>query len=197
MMNRPEICKLCRRDCFLEESILRLKEPKLNVGSGEMLLSEWINYDLRVWKKRGLETDIIGTVADLTSLLPHNYFAQILSAHMIEHLQIPEAIRMLKDFYILLRPGGMAIIEGPDVLGAYWYYIEVKNSVQGLVNCLYAGHNVTRYGPEMQHVSGWTGCSVAQHMAEIGYYIKHVGVGQTHGMGRRDFRAVGVKRTEK
>ena len=97
-------------------------------------------------------------------------------------------------------------MEAACLLGAYWYYVGCSNcghqwggnkkkdpQIEVFANCLLTHKNVDRWGPEMQHKSVWTGCWIAQEMAELGFYIRHNGMGMTHGMGRRDFRVEGVK----
>lgn len=175
---------------------------KLNLGSGIMLKKNFVNYDMMIRKPEENVPRVVGMIENLS--FKENSFDEVLCSHVIEHFQPEQSIQMLRDIYYVLKPDGLLIIEGPDILGAYWYYVgcECGNrwkgrpepNVKGLIDCIFA--NVHRYtrGEEWTHKSGWTGCMVAQEMAEIGFYIKHVGKGWTHGMGRRDFRVEGIKR---
>ena len=121
------------------------------------------------------------------------YFAEILCAPVIEHFWETVALEVLCDLYILLRPGGKLILEGPDVLGGYWYYVEKLNNIKEYIEMLFAKRNRVKYGELMAHRSGWTVDLAAEAMEKVGFKVVHKGIGLTHGMGKRDFRVEEVK----
>jgi len=166
---------------------------KLNLGSGDMIKEGYINYDAMMWHRGGRQTDVIGRIEDITKVYAENTFSEILCAHVIEHFIAPEALKVLKDILWLLKPGGKAIIEGPDLLGMYDLYITQQNNIHKLIEGIYPIVNVVKYGPEMNHRSGWTRELMGETMAGIGFEVVHVGKGMTHGYDRRDFRVEGVK----
>jgi len=94
------------------------KDPKLNLGCGISPKEDYINFDAEIyagvqsWDKH-LQTDVVGMIEDITTIFPHNHFAEIISAHVIEHFFFEDAIKFLKDQMLLLRPGGKLIVEGP------------------------------------------------------------------------------------
>lgn len=187
------ICDKCQRKAYGQCPDDCLSTPRLNVGSGEMLKREYINYDMREWAHNGMKTDVIGTIEAITDTLPTGFFAEILNAHVIEHFRTKDALAMLRDFHKLLRPGGKLTLEGPDVLGAYWYYIEQKHDPREYIECLFAETNRLKYGDEMAHRSGWTCDTAADAFQSAGFTVTHKGIGLTHGMGKRDFRVEGIK----
>lgn len=189
-----KLCDKCQRKTFGRCPDDCLSMPRLNAGSGQMLKKEYINYDMKEWTHHGMITDVIGTIETITDTLPTDFFAEILNTHVIEHFREADALVMLADFHKLLRPGGKLILEGPDVLGAYWYYIEKKNDPGQYIECLFAEANRLKYGDEMAHRSGWTCDIAAKALRTVGFTVIHKGFGMTHGMGRRDFRVEGLKK---
>ncbi|GAB4188350.1 MAG: hypothetical protein OHK0024_28790 [Thalassobaculales bacterium] len=88
--------------------------PRLNLGCGDKPLPGYINLDRA---RRGRGPDLI---CDLTAPLPFadGTVAEILSVHMIEHLdrwQVPE---ILARWRRALRPGGRIVLECPNLLSA-------------------------------------------------------------------------------
>lgn len=167
------------------------EKKKLNLGSGEMLLKDHINFDAQIFKRHGIFTDTLGFVEKLTDIYEENTFDEVLSAHVIEHQLEPDSIKMLKDIHKVLKPGGKAIIEGPDFLGAQKVAGEnVQQAIRWIMS-----HTVhpKKWGDHWYHKSAWTKDIVAEAMEKVGYQIVHKGIGLTHGMGERDFRVEGVK----
>lgn len=169
---------------------------KLNLGSGEMLKKKWINFDAQILSRGGVNTNVVGMIEDMP--FKENSFDEILCSHVIEHFYYEDALQMMRDIHRVLKPGGVVIMEGPCVLGVYWYYIEgwggrKEPDVINLIHAFYPRQNRDKYGDGWFHRSGWTGCYLAQEMVELGYKIRHVGKGWTHGMGKRDFRVEGIK----
>lgn len=163
-----------------------------------MLKKGWVNYDLTTHKRGDRKTNFIGRIENLP--FKENSFDEVLCSHVIEHFRYLNGLQVLKDVHYILKPGGLAIFEGPDILGIYWYYIEgwggrKEPDIDMLIKSLYGKpKELDDYNEPWVHKWGWTGCSLAQEMAEIGFYIRHVGKGFTHGMGKRDFRVEGIKR---
>jgi predicted SAM-dependent methyltransferase len=167
----------------------------LNLGSGEQLLKGYINFDCIKISKNGQNTNLLGKIQDISMLLKPNMFDTIIAFHSLEHINRLEVIKALRDCFSLLKYGGNLIVEGPDIIGAYEYYVNRKKNIEGYINCLYAeDFNLRKiYGEGWSHKSGWTGTIMANTMEKVGFKIKHTGVGLSHGMGIRDFRVEGVK----
>jgi SAM-dependent methyltransferase len=171
---------------------------KLNLGSGTMIKDPakgWVNLDTMVFYRGKDKNRISTTVLGKIEALPFkaNSFVAVLSSHVIEHFEKAGAVEMLRIIHRVLRPGGVAVIEGPCILGGYWYYWQKNKNIQRLIEMLYPTRNPGKFGDGWHHKSGWTGPLVAEEMEKIGYKIRHVGPGMTHGFGKRDFRVEGVK----
>lgn len=169
-----------------------MKFDRLNLGSGVLMWPDYINFDILHYQGRHAKTDVVGRIEQM----PFNKgsFKRILCCHVIEHFYKTDAIQVIGDCYSLLKSGGVLVVEAPCILGCYWYYIEVKKDVSRFIDFIYGGEdNRLKYGNGYAHKSGWTSNIMAELMAAIGFKIISVGIGQHHGMGRRDFRVEGRK----
>ncbi len=78
-----------------------MSELNLNLGSGKSKVEGYLNLDIRNLK----EVDI---VHDLNKPLPYKdeEVDNIFTSHVIEHFWWQDSIKMLKDWYRVLKPGG-------------------------------------------------------------------------------------------
>lgn len=101
---------LLRTDARLCESyLLSGTSAKLHIGSGQRVITGWLNSDLHRSK---------GVVAmDATQAFPFadTTFDYIYSEHMIEHIAYPAGARMLMECRRTLKPGGVVRIVTPDM----------------------------------------------------------------------------------
>lgn len=191
------ICPICNRDATCQGQARErcLAEPWVNVGSGLMLKDDMINYDIMRHHHGGRSTDVLGNIREITNVLPSGYFAGILCAHVIEHFYRTDALSVLADFKALLRPGGKLIIEAPCLAGVYWHHLDNgKGGLRALADSLYGleAHRL-KWGDVWTHKSGWTGEIMAEELTAMGMSVTHIGIGLTHGMGRRDFMVEATK----
>lgn len=168
---------------------------KLNLGSGEQLLAEYVNYDCVSITKNGKSTDVVDKIQNLTEHWKQDTFDTIIAYHCLEHITRPEVLQALKDCYSLLKTGGNLIVEGPDVVRAYDWYVRKNNNVPGYIHCIFGEdfNSRKKYGESWEHKSGWTDTIMAAAMASVGFKINHMGAGLSHGMAARDFRVEGIK----
>lgn len=92
-------------------------EMKLNLGCGDKILEGYVNVDAAP-TRAGAKPDI---VADITRLSEHFQLSsidEILSVHVIEHFYFWEVHELLKSWKNLLKPGGLLILETPNLLSA-------------------------------------------------------------------------------
>ncbi len=167
---------------------------KLNLGCGSTPKKDFVNFDIHIFRRGEYHTDVVGLIQQIP--FKDNSFKSILCSHVIEHFTFEYVPVVLQTIYNILEPAGIAVIEAPCILGGYDYYINKHNNIRKYLAMLYGLGPVARklYTPEYaQHRSGWTGPLMAEQMEPIGFKIKYVGHGRTHGMGRRDFRVEGVK----
>lgn len=92
---------------------------RINVGSGSNLKQDWINID---------QLDIVDPNYmkwDLRKGLPPqiNNVSQISLSHVNEHLSIEDNIKLMRDCFTKLVPGGSLFIELPDFVSVIKAYL--------------------------------------------------------------------------
>lgn len=75
---------------------------------------DWINNCKRFFEKQNLRNVLFG-VEDLTKITHENKFDLILSVDVMEHIE--NDIRVFKNFYKALKPGGFLMINTPSIYG--------------------------------------------------------------------------------
>lgn len=89
-------------------TIKECRQLKLNLGCGPNIKSGWINIDLAGPSDFILDLREPIPLADCTCQM-------IYSEHFFEHIGYPEtALKLLRDYYRLLEPGGLLSIGVPD-----------------------------------------------------------------------------------
>ena len=90
---------------------------KINAGCGDMILKGYINIDLY--------SEFAEVKADIAHL-PYrdNYADEIYSSHTIEHFNFKEAFSVLRDWHRVLKPGGIIVIDTPDMLASCKKFVE-------------------------------------------------------------------------
>lgn len=150
---------------------------KLNVGCGTDYREGYINIDGSNALSR------VDKVIDIStqSLLPHfneGEFEFILASDIVEHHFHWEAVRLLKDFHVLLKIGGQVKIKVPDAEGII---NNPKFSVERKLKLLFGGQDVPR-GDNHQmnesrkkfphyfcHKYGWTMKLMKKELFDIGF----------------------------
>ncbi len=82
---------------------------KLNIGCGEVCFPGWINIDMDS-PKADLRHDMRNPLPYETGTVDFIY-----SEHFIEHVTAQEGVKVLKDFFRVLKPGGVVRIATPDL----------------------------------------------------------------------------------
>lgn len=131
------------------ESILREK-PKLNLGCGPNAPEGWLNLDgsWNAWMSNhaqirnvltafgvisknnsGAQWNVQPLVHDLTKPLPFedNKVSVIYAAHVLEHLYLADAQRLLAECKRVLVPGGVIRLVVPDLQSMVKTYLTMKN----------------------------------------------------------------------
>ena len=193
-----DFCKICKRDSDCDNKEECQQRPRLNIGSGLMIRKDSINFDQQELSHGGRYTDVLGDAFLIDSIFGENAFTEILAFHIIEHFRREYSQDLLKKLRFILKPRGKLIVEGPSITGAYQHYIvNGKGGERGFANELFSGLTGSQarkiYGKGSFHRSGWTENLIAEEMENIGFKIIHKGIGQSHGMGIRDFRVAGIK----
>jgi len=100
---------------------LRIKDKtllKLHLGCGGRHLEGYINIDLR----KTTATDVVCNIRKLP--YPDNSIELIENYHVIEHLPRHDLPKALKEWFRVISPGGVLIVECPDFDKAVKEYIE-------------------------------------------------------------------------
>ena len=169
---------------------------KINVGCGHRVLDGWTNVDAVISPRAPRPPEIISNA--LTIPLPDGCADTVMAIHLFEHFYRWEAPKALAEWARLLKPGGLLIMEMPDLVKC------AKN--------LLAGHRASKhpeqmhmwglYGdpreadPWMVHRWGWTYATVKPVLLEAGFESAAERITEFHSVGRlaRDFRVEARKR---
>jgi predicted SAM-dependent methyltransferase len=87
--------------------------PKLNVGSGPNYLDGWVNLDACDLFKRDYAVNLPDD--KLAVLFGKDYADEIFMSDVMEHFFRWDGIEVLKDFFAVLKPGGLVSIVTPDL----------------------------------------------------------------------------------
>jgi hypothetical protein len=154
--------------------ILASGEPlKIHLGCGNDYLPGYINIDAYPESK----ADLIMDSKKLT-LFPDNCVEVIESYHFFEHLQLHEARESLKEWIRILKPGGMVVIELPNLAVCAQEIGKHFNPKDG-IDLAMAGifsypALVEKQGYGMIHKWGWTPETLGAELSSVGF----VNVGQ-------------------
>lgn len=180
-------------------AVTRRKTPlkKLNLGCGDKILPGYINVDV-AGSRQGRKPDVL---CDLRRLKPFadNEIDEILSVHVVEHFWRWEIVDVVKEWVRVLKPGGMMVIECPNLLTACQEIMQNPDTAIG------PGKEGRRsmwvlYGdpawkdPLMMHRWAYTPESLMQLMREAGLVNLRQEPAQFKLKEPRDMRIVGEKR---
>jgi predicted SAM-dependent methyltransferase len=173
-------------------------KDKLNIGSGCMLLPDYINFDVVRVIRGGRSTDVVGVAQDILQHFEHESFNEILCCHILEHLRPNDGKKLIQDCYKLLRKDGVLVVECPDVLKCISLWND-KNSTFGsppsvhkLMTFLY-GWNKDQWRDYGYHQYGYTVDTMSELMILCKFKIIKKCDGMLHGRRARDFRIEGKK----
>ena len=181
-----------------------LESLKLNLGCGGRRLSGWINVDLYDYENG--DTSRSGSLydvkMDITNLdVADNSCDEILLVHVIEHFTRWNTIKMLQHYHQKLRPGGLLIVEMPDLDKAIELYLKGKDAphMRTPVGALNMGFTQF-YGNQWDeleyetHRYVWTIAEFCHVCTNTGFEIRHATHDAKFHMKGRDMFVVGQKR---
>jgi len=92
--------------------------PNLNAGCGlpgTCLLPPFINFDIVRYESWDTKPHCIFEVGDVREIpYPDKHFDVIFTSELIEHFHYSDAVKVLKEFYRVLKPGGCLKSICPD-----------------------------------------------------------------------------------
>lgn len=96
---------------------------KLNVGCGDRALPHWTNLDF-------VARDGLVSAHDLRTPLPFPdaTFDAVYHSHVLEHLDLPAAARLLRECHRVLKPGGTLRVAVPDLEQKARGYLETLDA---------------------------------------------------------------------
>lgn len=158
---------------------------RLNLGCGRKVLDGWVNVDIAVSDKAPREPEVL---SDLRAIPLHDGCAdEAMAIHVIEHFYRWEVPAVLAEWLRLLKPGGLLVLECPDVLKC------ARNLLAGDIDSqsywgLYG--DPAHEDPFMCHRWGWTPATLRAELAAAGFRDIRETVPQWHKAGRtrRDMR---------
>ena len=169
---------------------------KLNLGCGDKILPGYVNVDVAA-SRRGLKPDVLCDLHKLTSF-EDNTVDEILSVHVVEHFWRWEVVDVLREWVRVLKPGGVMILECPNLVSACEELLQNPDIATG------PGQEGQRsmwvfYGdpgwkdPLMIHRWGYSPRSLGQIMFEAGLVNLRQEPAQFKLREPRDMRIVGEK----
>ncbi|HEX5926747.1 MAG TPA: methyltransferase domain-containing protein [Baekduia sp.] len=138
--------------------------------------SEW--HEVRLDIDPGVDPDIIGTITDMTAVDQRSVDA-IWSSHNLEHVFAHEVPLALREFYRVLKPGGTAHVQVPDLTVAARQvargrlddviYMSSVGPITALDMLYGHGAAITRGEHYMAHRTGFTKQTLTAKLTEGGF----------------------------
>jgi ubiquinone/menaquinone biosynthesis C-methylase UbiE len=165
----------------------------LNLGCGDKILPGYTNVDI---SDSQAKPDV---VADLRKLpFPDSYADEVLSIHVIEHFYHWEVSALLAEWVRVLKPGGVLILECPNLLSAARFLLASEGSQDDLSGPSGQRSTWAFYGdpswkePLMCHRWGYTPKSLMLELRNAGLErVRHQSA--KYKIAERDMRIVGHK----
>lgn len=169
---------------------------KLNLGCGDKILPGYVNVDVAE-TRAGKRPDVL---CDLHHLAPFedNSADEILSVHVVEHFWRWEVVDVLKEWVRVLKPGGLMVLECPNLKSACETFLSNPEFHAGpgpegqKTMWVFYGDPSWR-DPLMVHRWGYTPQSLAALMAEVSLVNIRQEPAQFKLREPRDMRLVGEK----
>lgn len=169
---------------------------RLNLGCGDKILTGYINVDIATERASNVP-DVVCDVRDL-SIFSENYADEILAVHVVEHFWRWEVANVLKEWIRVLKPGGVMILECPNLLSACEEFLR-NPKVHALPGpegqrTMWVFYGDPRWqDPLMVHRWGYTPQSLGMVMHEAGLRNLRQEPAQFKLREPRDMRIVGEK----
>ena len=161
---------------------------RINIGCGDKLLDGYINIDVAE-ARAGKTPDVLSDVRDLP--FDENYADEALAVHVIEHFYRWEVPKVLAEWRRILKPGGVMVLECPDLMKAVFHLLSSPAKEQLSMWPLYG--DPSWKDPLMCHKWAYTPQTLGQAMHEAGFVNLRQEPAQFKLKDLRDMRIVGEK----
>jgi SAM-dependent methyltransferase len=169
---------------------------RLNLGCGDKILEGYVNVDV-VQSRKGVTPDLI---ADLRNIpLDPGTADEVLAVHVIEHFYLWEARQLIAHWRDLLKPGGVIVIECPNILTAAHELINDESLASDITGKRGQLVMWSLYGdpgwedPLMCHKWGYTPSALIQLLSECKFRSVRQEPAKFKKKDPRDMRIVGVR----
>ena len=178
------------------EELIQQKQPiKLHLGCGPIKLPDYLNIDGEYCAN---DPEII--IHDISDVypIPNDCVDEILSVHVIEHIEHWKIRGMLAEWYRILRPGGQAAVEWPDLLKACEFIVANPDSLisddrrvlKKTINSVFG--NSKYQNRAMMHAYGYSIASMSRLFTEAGFSIVR-SENNLYAKTSSDSRIIGIK----
>ena len=93
---------------------------KLNLGCKTRPIPGFVNMDFEEYPT----VDVVGDVSDLSRFKDES-IEEIYASHILEHFKSPQTVPVLKEWFRVLKPGGILYVATPDFKRAIEMYDKV------------------------------------------------------------------------
>ena len=146
---------------------------RLNLGAGDKQIEGWTSVDLAG------EPDVRADVLDLP--FPDGHADEVMAIHLFEHLYRWDAPAALREWRRVLKPGGLLILELPDLFKCCQNVLANKGERLGAWG-LYGDPGYRE--PLMVHRWGWTFAELKAELVAAGFRKVREKVPQFHKKAR-------------
>ena len=171
-------------------------EPlQLNLGCGGVNLPDFVNVDA----DPKAAADLVIDFSRIGEIYPPQSVAQIQMIHSIGYLRLWQAEDLVRDLHRLLKPGGLLVIETPDLSKCAKVVVEAEGDLDRhleAVRAMYAFDlpQNARRETYSTYAFGWSGWHLRKVLEGAGFREVRVLDPQTHGCRTwRDTRFEAVK----
>jgi len=92
---------------------------KLNLGSGKKRIEGFTNVDILPWDGN---TDILWDLTNVPYRFVTEPVEEIVAIEVLEHISFRDTMKVLKEWYRILKPGGRLVVQVPDCGKMMEYY---------------------------------------------------------------------------